>query len=343
MTTLSLGEIPSESPRIYSSVHPQETPVTANNATPCVVNADHPPSLSTSFIHSGWLPLRQRTYDALKAAKFSWNSLDCFAGCADSAWVLQEVERPACYKIVRDYCHNRWCRVCSAKRGHVIQRNLAALIAHKEIRLLTLTVQSTNQTLSDCLLKLYRGFRRLRASAIWKERVDGGIFVTEIKWSERSGVWHPHLHCIIEGRFLPHADIKRNWLRATGDSSIVDIRPIRDKAGAAGYVTKYLSKPCDASVSDDPERFAEAVTALKGRRLCGAYGGWKSAKLTENKPERATRKVGHINELRLQASDGDENAKRFMKEWNSFRPDEVSREFTIDPTIRKAEHKESGP
>jgi Replication protein len=343
MEALGLGEIlDPQSPRI-TSVHPKETPVIANTATPCGGEHDDVDCWSANPIHAGWAPLRKRTHAAMRNAGISPNSRETFRSCADSAWVLQDVERPTSFKIVRDFCHNRWCRICSAKRGWLIKTNLARLIENRECRLLTLTVKSDGLSLTQCLDKLYKGFRRLRTSAIWKERVDGGIYVTEVKWSDRSGVWHPHLHCIIEGRFLPHDLLKKNWLRATGDSSIVDIRPIHDKAGTAGYLTKYLSKTCDATVTDDEDRFAEAIKSLKGRRLCGCYGTWSAERLTHSEPERATRKIGHINELRLRAADGDELSKKLLLAWAAMPGEKACVEVEIPLTVPPAQSKELGP
>lgn len=327
----------------YSSVHPEETPVTPSPATPCSWDAADAIDESTSPIHAGWKPLRRRTYEAMRTAGISPSSLASFRTCADQAWVLQEIETPTKYKLVRDFCHNRWCRVCSSKRAWIIKTNMARIIARREVRLLTLTIRSNGLTLDQCLTKLYRGFRRLRASSIWKERVDGGLFITELKWSERSEVWHPHLHCIIEGRYLPQPAIKSIWLAATGDSSIVDIRPIRDRDGAAEYLTKYLSKTLDPTITDNCNHFAEAVRTLRGKRLCGTFGSWTSERLTQNNPAVKTRKVGHINELILRASNGDAEAKKIVAAWRTMPPTESCVTITIEPSLPNPNSMENGP
>ena len=49
----------------------------------------------------------------------------------------------------------------------------------------------------------------------------------EIKRGQGSGLWHPHLHMIAGREVEPDAEmLSREWHEITGDSFIVDVRPI---------------------------------------------------------------------------------------------------------------------
>ena len=49
----------------------------------------------------------------------------------------------------------------------------------------------------------------------------------EIKRGQGSGQWHPHLHMIALAEVEPDAEmLSREWHEITGDSFIVDVRPI---------------------------------------------------------------------------------------------------------------------
>jgi len=82
------------------------------------------------------------------------------------------------------------------------------------------------------------------------------------------------------GKYLPHPIVKAAWLEITGDSSIVDIRPVRDGPMAASYVAKYAGKSVDARVWSDPERLTEAMLALVSRRTFQTFGSWTDLNLS---------------------------------------------------------------
>jgi hypothetical protein len=88
-----------------------------------------------------------------------------------------------------------------------------------------------------------------------------------------------HLHCIIEGCWTEQSKLADEWFAVTGDSYIVDIRPVPEAAARAAYVCKYVSKPCSKDVYDNPDALDEMLLALAGRRMCLTFGTWRGTPL----------------------------------------------------------------
>jgi hypothetical protein len=127
--------------------------------------------------------------------------------------------------------------------------------------------------------RLYDGFRRLLRTPVWEKCVDGGAAFVEVKRSADGKGWHPHLHVIVVGRFLPAKLLSQTWYAVTKDSWIVDVRTIADPRKARQYVVKYATKPCPVSVVRDEQSLREAMSALHGRRLITTFGSWRGTPL----------------------------------------------------------------
>jgi len=102
--------------------------------------------------------------------------------------------------------------------------------------------------------------------------MQGGVFFTELTLNDRTKLWHPHLHVLFEGRYIPQKLAAKQWLKATGDSFIVDIRTVSTSKGAAFYVAKYASKALSSRVWKDSSRLQEAIITLYGRRTFSTFG-----------------------------------------------------------------------
>jgi len=211
-----------------------------------------------------------------------------------------------------DLCHDRFCLPCMNARGRVVAANLKARIGRHPHRLITLTVRGKNEPLSQLLSHLYRSFVRLRRSAVWKDCVQGGVVVCEVTWAEGSGSWHPHLHIIASGTYLPKQVLSDAWLLATGDSYIVDLKLIRGVDKCVSYVTKYVSKPLSATYIRKPDLLQEAIKALSGRRLCTTIGTWRGVPLYATDTDTEWEVVGKLSEIRAQAKAGNDTARTVL-------------------------------
>jgi hypothetical protein len=134
----------------------------------------------------------------------------------------------------------------------------------------------------------------------------------EVVWFPKTERWHPHLHILSDGRYIAKEALRKAWLKATGDSFIVDVRKVTSAERAAHYVTKYASKPHDASIWREPRRLDEAILAMKGRRLCLTYGTWRGVKLTEVPEPGVWTPVAPLADLIRQARTGDPAATQIL-------------------------------
>jgi hypothetical protein len=149
--------------------------------------------------------------------------------------------------------------------------SVAAQLVPDRTRFVTLSLRHSQTPLTDQLDRLYRSFTALRKRPIWADAVDGSAAFCEVKIGQ-DNLWHVHLHVIVIGRYIDQRELSRTWHAVTGDSSIVDVRKVRNAQEVSHYVCKYVTKPLDSTVFADSGRLDEAITALKGRRLCNGAG-----------------------------------------------------------------------
>lgn len=262
-------------------------------------------SCSLTFRHSGWQGQREKVYTALVQTGAGQATLERFAYCGSNAWVVQNPNNPADFRVSSSRCKNRWCMPCSQQKARIICSAIFDHIEQRTVRFLTLTVGGSCQPLADRLTHLYSSFQALRRSKAWKAHVRGGVAFCEIKRGTLLDRWHPHLHVLMEGKYFPVGTITKLWKAITKDSCIVDIRPADNRAGIARYITKYITKPLDSNLQRMPEKLFEAMQALKGRKIATTFGSWRGLKLTDPKPTNDWLPVAPLDELIHRAAKGE--------------------------------------
>lgn len=169
-------------------------------------------------------------------------------------------------------CRCRMCPFCAHRRARAgAERCHAAIAAMDSTRFLTLTLRHRHAPLHLELDRLFAAFKALRKLPAWKRHVTGGIYGVEAHPSADGVGWHVHLHALIDGAFWDHHDISKCWLQATGDSGIVCIKACNSRSAAAGYITKYCSKPASCR-SWKPDQIVEFAIGMRGRRLLNTFG-----------------------------------------------------------------------
>lgn len=258
-----------------SSVHPKET--------------SNPPS--------GTLTYRQQLLrfdrDELKVVEQTYSILDLdsehkrvrrLADCRTSAYFAVHAKTNKVV-VLSSSCKLRWCPMCAKSRSALITRGATNwLQSAKSPKLLTLTLRHSSAPLGHQLNYLYHSFRQLKQKSLFNKKVRGGIWFFQVKWIKESRQWHPHLHVLIDSKYIPQSQLSALWLRITKHSKIVDIRQVRDKRNAARYVARYSARPVLLS-SLPYERRVEVVTDLHGRRIVGTLGTARSVQL---RPSTAT-------------------------------------------------------
>lgn len=224
-------------------------------------------------------------------------------------------------KVISSCCRLRWCPFCSEGRKYRIQETVKDWIdTISRPKFLTLTVKHNDDPLEDQIQHLYSSFRKFRLGAFFRSKVQGGIWFFQIKKSKTDGLWHPHLHCLLDAFFMDRKYLSKLWLDITGDSMVIDIRGVKDVNNVADYVARYAAKPSVLSGMDVCGG-VELVTALHGRRLVGTWGNAKhlSFRIQKNEDAKSWRKLESF-ELIKARYELDPTAKLIYDCWMQNRP-----------------------
>jgi hypothetical protein len=184
------------------------------------------------------------------------------------------------------------CSLCAIRRGakylkaylvrfQVIQEQNPKLLPY----LVTLTVKD-GPDLSERFKHLYKSQRELwmrktRGRGSVLDGVAGAVWSYEVKRGEGSGLWHPHLHMIALAESIPdQAQLATEWQNITGDSFIVDVRPISQEDPASGFIEvfKYAVKFSEQSPADT----VYAWVTLASKRLIGSSGAFIGVEVPES-------------------------------------------------------------
>ena len=184
------------------------------------------------------------------------------------------------------------CPLCAIRRG---SKAMAAYLKRFEVIqlerpdlkpfLVTLTVKDGDD-LAERFKHLHKAQRELwmrkhrgRGSAL--DLVQGAVWSYEVKRGSGSGLWHPHLHMIALATSSPDAQqLAAEWHNITGDSYIVDVRPIDQEQPATGFVEvfKYAVKFSEQPPADT----VHAWLTLARKRLLGSSGCFRGVEVPDD-------------------------------------------------------------
>lgn len=286
------------------------------------------PDRPVPFRHSGWINRRRRVQLALLAADTSAARYRRFATCGDGYWVLRHRHHPDRYKVALQVCHDRWCTPCNRAKAARVVANVRSRLDSPPYRHLTLTLRHRDVPLSQQLDRLLTSFAALRRSRLWRDRTIGGAAFIELKVSRIDHLWHPHLHAILEGDYMPRPQLTALWQAITHDSRHVDIGEVENTRKAVYYITKYLTKAVSPAVYNHPDRLAEAVKALAHRRLMLTFGTWRSWPLCAAPSDGNWQLYTNLDTVIINARLGDPHYRSILAGYTAADPDDPAGEFT---------------
>ena len=194
-----------------------------------------------------------------------------YSRCRTDAWVVQH-EDTLELRIASRKCNQRWCPMCQKTKRWIITDSVKVWAAkQKHLKFLTFTLKSTADSVEDQTTRLYKSFIKLRRTAFFKNKVSGGVWFFQMTVNKSSGLWHPHIHVLVDADYIPKRMLKAAWLKITLDSYVVDIRKVSNPEKAAEYVARYATIPADL-LSCTVAQGSALVIGLKGRRMCGCFG-----------------------------------------------------------------------
>lgn len=217
---------------------------------------------------------------------------------------------------VRQTCKLRWCPVCAWRIAAARTARYSAAVASMQWPLfLTLTQRNVSVLSLDTIRHMRRALRRMRQRKWWAESVRGGVASIEITNTGRG--WHPHIHAVIDCRWLsvrtppprplggpgevraklkqsatevaaawahalghPRATVKIK--RAYGSGRLAD--PTGRSKSIVHEVLKYACKPAD--LIDSPDPIGPILTVLAKARLVSGWGSCYGDRLIVDEPTR---------------------------------------------------------
>lgn len=194
-------------------------------------------------------------------------------------------EKNADFAIVEYRCKSRLCIRCGKARGAALTEQMLPMVKEMDSpRILVLTPLSNDDPLKDQITHLVKCFARLRRSKLWIAHFAKGFYCIEVTLNPKTQQWHPHIHCIVDGRYCPQKALSIMWHKITKDSMIVHISLCRSHREAVLEVTKYTSKT--QNIKNIPaHRIAEWALSVKSLRFINTFGGLK--KVPDEKPDHA--------------------------------------------------------
>ena len=120
--------------------------------------------------------------------------------------------------------------------------------------------------------------------------MKGGIYVIEVKLNKGSGLWHPHLHIVYDGVFIPQRELAEAWSDVVGYRAIVWINSACRNHGK--YLAKYVGKPdCLHKLSES--RIAEYAIAVDGLRMVQPFGTAHGVKVSDKDKREEAPPIAH--------------------------------------------------
>lgn len=200
-------------------------------------------------------------------------------------------------------CRDRLCPYCAKSRSaHVAGQLLDAMMEMTRPRVIVLTVKSVELPLGEQLANLRNHLAKIRRLPFWKTAVAGGVYVLEITRNPKTGLWHPHIHVIYDGDYIPQRLLRRHWHDVTGSAEIVWIQAVDDRKGMAREMAKYIGKPQDV-MKLPPYAIREYADAVHGSRMVQTFGNLHGRKVEDrdvkdrDKPSQYTVKISRLVHL----------------------------------------------
>ncbi len=278
-----------------------------------------PTDRETDARHGHWKRKRALVAASLQRTNLSYARLNRF-NCCGSCAVVEWSESLQRHRVTCWHCRDRMCEPCQQKRKLEICQIIKKNVGPRQSRFVTLTLKHGEAPLKEQIQRLRKAFNRIKRTKTWKTAIEGGCAILEVKreppgWKENefgiryytSGLWHPHLHCIVTGTWIDRDELRAEWMSITKDSHQVDVRLVRDSEKAGHYLAKYVSKATNAAVYDNPEWLDEFITATKGARVYQTFGNWEAVDQDEDTTPRATdwKHVATVHDLHIAAERGE--------------------------------------
>lgn len=189
-------------------------------------------------------------------------------------------------------CHDRGCQLCGKiKSAQAAARLVAYVEQAKHPKFISLTYRSVDLPLDRQYDLLHKYATKLLRSKLWRDSITGGYWFIQLTRNPKTGLWHLHLHLLVDGKYLYWKALRRLWEKITHGSYEVDIRAVDDREHIINEITHYVTTPADIA-KWPPEKILEWFTATKHKRLMNPIGdqlGKHAEEEDEEEPKKTDR------------------------------------------------------
>lgn len=204
--------------------------------------------------------------------------LDC-----RSLAMFQRNEETGKVRVTSEHCGLRWCPLCAKSRQGRIMNEVSSWFEQvSRPLLLTLTLKHTTAPLKHQVYYLYKDFKKLRNRKLFKKNSKGGIWFFHIKRSKTDGLWHPHLHCLMDSNYIDKKALSVLWSKITGGSHVIHLKTVINPRNSVAHAARYAAEPCDVSEMSTEDAL-EVFNTMHGKRLCGTWGSGRTMDLRKPK------------------------------------------------------------
>ena len=166
-------------------------------------------------------------------------------------------------------CDQFFCPECNhhltAARTAQVSWWLPTIQQPKHVVLTIKNISNITPLHIDELRGFFTKLRHRKAFKNWR----GGFYSLQITKSKNG--WHPHIHCIIDVRWIDPNALASAWRAITRNAGqVVKVMDCREK-GYLRRVTSYIARGSDMA-SWQPQEIADCISAFRGRRTFGVFG-----------------------------------------------------------------------
>ncbi len=176
-------------------------------------------------------------------------------------------------------CEFRLCPDCGRRRSRKLQNKylpmMRAFMLHNKVTPVHLVLTQTHrkETRKESAARLRDAFTKLQRRSFWKQYFKGGTWSLEFT-KDKKGLHHTHLHIIgFRRKFFDISLLRDEWFAVTGDSYVLNLKPVLDIATGLQEVVKYVSKPLD--ISRFGAKDLREFLGLKNMRMFGTFGEFR--------------------------------------------------------------------
>jgi len=166
---------------------------------------------------------------------------------------------------------DRTCPACAREMGSRLYLRYEKLLKGMDnLKFVTFTWRPVKKQDSGVIRKMGLALSRFLHLKLYRRAWKGLLATVECKKTP-SGWFYYHIHCIVQGSFVPQAQISMDWRKESGFPIVFIEKIWRTPTRCLRYVLKYVLK---GFTFEDLKDKADFKGSMKGVRYIRSYGNF---------------------------------------------------------------------